>query len=85
MVCGGGGGAGVGGTLFPDTNLKTSRLIRDSIADCDAGKGTGVEQELVGEDGEVVTESVLDLAGKELLADSRFFLFQIGQRCQAFH
>ena len=74
MVCGGGGGAGVGGTLFPDTNLKTSRLIRDSIADCDAGKGTGVEQELVGKDGEVVTESVLDLAGKELLADSRFFL-----------
>ena len=49
-------------------------MIRDSIADCDAGKGTGVEQELVGEDGEVVTDSVLDLAGKELLADSRFFL-----------
>ena len=64
MVCGGGGGgAGDGGALFPDTNLKTSRLIRHSIADCDAGKGTGVEQELVDKDEEVATESVLNLAG----------------------
>ena len=43
IVCGGSGDMG-GVVLFPETNLKTSRLIRLSIADWVAGKGVVVEE-----------------------------------------
>lgn len=40
IVCVGEGGVG----LLPATTLSTSRLIRDSIADCVAGNGVVVEE-----------------------------------------